>query len=317
MGVNGAQGGGGSSNVPPCSVDTAKCLADEDCCSGLCDAGACVPLGSTCTTAGNNCSTNSDCCSALCMDGLCSQASSYCVQVSDACESDLDCCSRLCNFGGSGLLGTCNEPPQGPANCKGIAGTVCGDCNECCSRLCEPFGESGVSICQGASGCRQTGEICASDDECCGGSPDSGLPGAGNASCVMADGASFGVCRNAMSCSPQGNVCHLQDYACSVSSASNRCCDGENANGSCILDEAGIPRCSGLSDTCLPAGTSCAMNEDCCENRCLPDASGLLTCLSTDECASQSSACTTSSDCCDGLNCRPQTNSGFGSCESE
>src|SRR5690606_804575 len=119
-----------------------------------------------------------------------------------------------------------------------------------------------VSICQGASGCRQTGEICAADDECCGGSSDSALPGAGNVVCVIDEDATFGVCRNAISCSPQGNVCHIQDYVCSVSAASNRCCGGDDAPGACILDEAGIPRCNGLPDECLAIGSACAMNED-------------------------------------------------------
>lgn len=315
VGVNGTQGGSGGSSIP-CIFDTNSCQTNRECCSGLCEQNLCVPLGSPCTTAGNRCEGNSDCCSALCSGGICSQASSYCAQTSDTCESDPDCCSRRCTLTTTGVLGTCGEAPQGPSNCKGIAGTVCGDCNECCSRLCSPFGDSGLSICQGASGCRQTGEICATDGECCGGAPDSALPGAGNVACIVEVGAAFGVCRNALSCSPQGNVCHIQDYACSVSSASNRCCDGEAALGTCMLDDVGIPRCNGLLD-CLDAGTPCAMNDDCCENRCLPNANGLLTCQAEDECVAELGGCTRSSDCCSRLDCKPSANSGFGKCEPE
>src|SRR5690606_27262967 len=202
VGVNGTQGGSGGSDIAPCRGDANSCQSNAECCSGLCEGDLCSALGSSCTTVGNSCSDNVDCCSGLCSEGSCSQESSYCVQARDACKSDLDCCSRLCTFGSTGLLGTCADAPQGPANCKGIAGSICGDCNECCSRLCTPFGNTGVSICQGASGCRQTGEICAADDECCGGSSDSALPGAGNVVCVIDEDATFGVCRNAISCSP-------------------------------------------------------------------------------------------------------------------
>ena len=38
----------------------------------------------------------------------------------------------------------------------------------CCSRSCAPWGATGVLICQPASGCHLVGDLCTSDDECCG-----------------------------------------------------------------------------------------------------------------------------------------------------
>lgn len=263
-----------------CISDGEACEQSAECCSGRCDQGTCAVLSTTCRTAGNACTAAAECCSGLCAaDGHCSLGSSYCVQPEDVCAAADDCCTGVCDIELGASLGVCAQAPSGASNCSGgLAGLLCSDCKTCCSRLCAPYGESGVSICMPAPGCKVTGELCTSDADCCGGDAEGGLPGAGNASCDIADGAEVGVCRNAMGCSPQGNVCHLQDYACSVSAASNRCCDG-SAAGSCELDPAGMPRCSGLGDACQPVGEACASSVDCCgEATCTPDGAGHLRC---------------------------------------
>ncbi|HSC87679.1 MAG TPA: hypothetical protein VLC09_10430, partial [Polyangiaceae bacterium] len=215
-----------------CTSDNEACTNDAECCGGKCENELCVPLNAACKTSGNTCDANTDCCSTLCQDGICALGASYCVQKGDVCRGSGDCCTGNCAIAEGEMLGTCGDAPDGPSNCSaGAAGTVCGDCNECCSRLCAPFGPSGVKICQPASGCRLTGELCRDDKDCCGGDETADLPGAGNVSCVKESGTSLGICRNAQSCSPQGNVCHFKDYTCSVSSAANKCCSGVGNSG--------------------------------------------------------------------------------------
>jgi hypothetical protein len=274
-------------------------------------------LTDLCVTSGNSCTENEQCCSGLCSGDRCDIQSSFCTQSNDICSADLECCSGVCNFGTDGTWGQCAEPPAGPANCTGIAGTLCEECNDCCSRLCVPFGDTGITVCQQAQGCRQTGEICQADTECCGGDADSELPGAGNVSCERAEGEDFGVCRNAMSCSPQGNACHLKDYACSVSAAANKCCAADGAEGECVLDDQGVPRCDGLSGACVEGGGSCAFDLDCCTSRCLPDAGGQLRCADAPTCQSAGQSCSSSADCCPTTMCQRLMNAPFGVCTSQ
>lgn len=300
-----------------CVSDSLDCSEDSDCCSGQCSGGVCAALADGCATSGNACDDNDECCSGLCLNEACDINSSFCSQVSDVCASDDECCSGTCVFSSSGYLGVCDEAPSGASNCNdGIAGTVCDSCNDCCSRLCVPFGATGTSVCQQAQGCRQTGEICQTDGECCGGEDNSPLPGAGNVSCDKRDEDRFGVCRNAMSCSPQGNACHFQDYACSVSAASNRCCGEDGYEGECVLDTQGVPRCAGLGNMCFESGESCAFDRDCCAGRCLPDVEGRLRCAAQLECQGEGAPCGSSADCCPQTICQRLTDSSFGACSA-
>ena len=107
-------------------------------------------------------------------------------------------------------------------------GTVCGDCTNCCSALCLPFARTGVKICQPASGCRVTNNLCSKDKDCCGGDPTSGLPGAGNVTCQLASNVSpaLGVCRNPLGCNPQGGICGLKNStSLACTNAREDCCD--------------------------------------------------------------------------------------------
>lgn len=311
-----AQGGGGG--APPCVSDGGVCTGGAECCSGACTAGACAALSTQCLTSGNACVTSEECCSGLCdTAGHCGLGSSYCAQPDDVCRSGADCCTGVCEVAEGATLGVCGAAPSGASNCSaGVAGLLCGDCNQCCSRLCAPYGDGTTSICTAASGCKVTGEICERDADCCGGDAASGLPGAGNSGCDRAEGAAVGVCRNAMGCSPLGNVCHMVDYACSVSSASNRCCDGATP-GICLLDASGIPRCGTEGDVCRAAGESCATSTECCDGRpCTLSEEGSLRCQS-EVCAPVGDSCTAASDCCTGLTCRTTVGSLAGECQEE
>lgn len=301
-----------------CAGDSDSCERDEECCSSTCQDGACLPLTDRCGTSGNNCVTNGECCSGLCWQGTCDADGSYCAQTDDACRSGTDCCSGVCTVEPGRVLGTCSAPPSGAANCQGgIAGTLCSECNDCCSRLCVPYGARGIFVCALAEGCRQTGELCAEDEECCGGDATTDLPGAGNVRCDKLDDAAYGVCRNAISCSPQGNVCHVQDYACGVSAAANKCCAAEGQTGTCRLDGQGVPRCDGLGGVCREDGAACAMNEDCCSGSCLPDEDGLLGCTSTAACFADGETCTAPSECCPGTTCSRVDGMSFGVCSED
>lgn len=299
-----------------CVSDGAGCTADAECCSGSCQDGSCVALSLTCLTSGNACADSAECCSRLCSAGRCSQGSSFCSQKNDICSQGAACCSGNCVVAAGRELGVCGEPPPGPSNCSaGVAGTVCDACNECCSRLCAPFGDSETKICQPAGGCRLTGEVCRGDLDCCGGDPNSGLPGAGNVSCFKEAGAELGICRNAMSCSPQGNVCHYQDYTCSVSAAANKCCSGDGGDGRCQLDQLGVPRCTALGeDDCREAGQTCSSAIDCCEGApCVADEDGVLRCQSA-ACGEAGASCSVTADCCAGTHCEQVVGTTTGIC---
>jgi hypothetical protein len=299
-----------------CISDNQTCdeTAGDFCCSGLCDDGTCTPLNTSCKTAGNSCDSGSECCSTLCLGGSCVLAASYCVQHGDACTTDGQCCSGLCTVAGGAVLGTCDQPPQAPANCSGVDGTVCSGCGECCSRLCAPFGTTGVFICQPASGCRVTGELCKQDSDCCGGEGSNTL-GEGNVTCEKEGGAEIGRCRNPQSCNPQGNVCHFKDYECGNSTSSNNCCGDLNKKlDFCRLDGSGIPRCQLDADQCVMQGDICATAGDCCDGLpCVPDGDGVLRC-SDQVCIPAGGACTSNGDCCPGNTCNIPPGESQGTC---
>src|SRR5690606_9709248 len=121
---------------------------------------------------------SADCCSQLCSDGFCLRQSSFCAQEGDICFMGGECCSHTCLMDPGASAGTCAAAPRGPSNCSaGIAGSLCSTCNDCCSRLCVPFGGEGLSVCAQAKGCKQTGELCSDDRDCCGGDASVPLPG--------------------------------------------------------------------------------------------------------------------------------------------
>jgi hypothetical protein len=304
-----------------CMSDAASCTIDSECCSGKCDQGQCGSLNPSCKTSGNECTSNDQCCSQLCDGGHCSLSASFCVQQGDVCSRDMDCCSSACTKADGAQLGICAEPPSGAANCSGqVDGTVCNGCGSCCSRLCAPYKDTGVSVCQPASGCHPTGGLCREDADCCG-SSGTGLPGDGNVRCEKDSGAAVGICRNPTGCNPQGNVCHYKNYTCSISSARNDCCAAPGNSGVCQLDRLGVPRCNGLGETCRMPSDTCASSDDCCDDRpCVADTIGVLRCYKSNtgdpSCVSSGGSCTVTGDCCRGTSCITELGSTRGSCSA-
>jgi hypothetical protein len=250
------------------------------------------------------------------------------VQPGDACAADGDCCTANCAIADGQTIGTCAAPPKGPTYCTKVDGMLCEGCGDCCSRLCAP-GPAGVSICQPASGCHVTGDLCKRDEDCCGGDATSGLPGAGNGSCQLDPSGKIGVCVNPMNggggnaCNPEGNVCHYladDNYTCSSSSARSDCCGPETPKFTmCKLDGLGVPRCLGVGE-CKAASETCASAADCCDKApCVPDASGALHCLAPPDgggpnCVPSDGACTINADCCPGGICNRPPGSTVGRC---
>jgi hypothetical protein len=329
---------GGQCSGKQCTADKGACTADGECCGGKCDAGTCTPLSTTCKTAGNPCAGNGDCCSALCQAGICSVAPSFCTQNGDACANDTDCCGGQCTKAAGASLGTCNVVvvPGGASGCT-PAGQACSGATtggslptcggDCCSRSCRPYAPTGVLICQPPSGCHPTGELCQTDNDCCGvlGSPGSTKTegGAGQSSdvhCSKAAGSTFGRCDQGKACSPAGSICRLATNSCD---ATDRCCAGtiQQHPLDCKQDALGIPRCTAVSDyDCKvsgppPAGTGCASSADCCDQPCVPNPSNNppFVCAGA-ACVTPGGACSTTSDCCSGSPCLLPAGSSKGTC---
>jgi hypothetical protein len=314
----------GKCSTDQCVSDGKACANDDACCSGSCGAEkVCAPLSTKCKTGGNECEANDDCCSGLCDDTKhCQAGSSFCIQPGDACSRDENCCTANCLIEDGHSVGVCADPPDGPAYCTKVDGMLCNGCGDCCSRLCAP-GPSGISICQPASGCHVTGDLCLKDTDCCGGDATSGLPGAGNGKCQLDASGKIGVCTNPVNggmnaCNPEGNVCHyLEDpgYACTSSAARSDCCGPETPKAlMCKLDALGVPRCLGIG-TCHGGGEVCASAADCCDNApCVPDGDGALHCLTGGACVPGGGSCTINGDCCPGGLCHREPGSTVGSC---
>jgi len=313
----------GRCSATSCIADNKACADSASCCGGNCSGGVCQALTKSCLTAGNPCADSAQCCSSLCQGGVCKLGSSFCIQAGDVCSDSATCCSGECKKG-TGMLGTCAAPPSGSTYCSdGVDGTVCSACNGCCSRLCAPYAPTGVRVCQPASGCRVNGDLCRKDSDCCG-AAGTGLPGDGNVVCEIEVGKLVGICRNPHGCNPQGNVCHYQNYTCSISSARDDCC-APTGKGVCQIDTLGVPRCSGLGNTCRQGGETCSSAMDCCNRApCVPDPSGVLHCYGPpstgidggvpSKCVPGGGPCSINGDCCVGTTCIQPIGTTQGTC---
>ncbi len=318
-----------------CTQDGDSCSADGECCGGRCESGSCAPVnegsGATCKSSGNACDDAGDCCSGLCnSEGLCGIGASFCVQRNDVCSVDSQCCQGVCIVEEGREVGYCGTQESGGTRCgeKLIAGEVCdGDCGQCCSRTCAPYGPSGVTICQLPTGCRTDGELCRSADDCCGGNPDSTVPGAGTAECVRVNpDDEVGRCKVG-ACNPDGAICGSPDdgtAACDGSlSAPNgeKCCgtkepDWEGGNA-CVADSLRVPRCSTIPGGCVDVGGDCATSDDCCEGLpCVQNEDGRFVCYDPPggSCVDAGGPCTTNADCCVGAICIAQPGQSTGVC---
>jgi len=326
----------GTCSTGQCVSDGESCGSDGECCGGDCgDDNTCVALNPSCNTLGNSCTVNSDCCSAFCdEDGLCATEASFCTQTGDVCVSGAQCCGGVCDKAEGAELGLCGVAlADGAGNDCLVAGEVCGGvyesgmelaCNtdeskSCCSRSCAPFGPTGIMICQPASGCRPTGEICREDTDCCGAD---GLPNgspqkeSSNVVCSKSPGATIGRCANWNQCNPAGNTCRLATIECSQEA---RCCSGNAINEeTCHPDALGIPRCTiavggpDCTDPSALAGNECASSADCCGLPCVPNPEGGFVCGGA--CVPDGGDCSTTSDCCSGLICEIPSGQSSGTC---
>jgi len=312
----------GVCDYPQCTSDNGACTVNGDCCSQQCTSGTCKALNTTCKTLGNQCTGNTQCCSGLCAGGTC-QPSSFCGQGGDSCYTNIDCCTGTCTIASGQTLGTCAaSAPSGPANCGMVDGQLCGGggtggtvttfdggvppCGgPCCSRSCAPWGPTGVLVCQPASGCHPTGDLCQKDSDCCG---SAGLP-YGGPKPVTCDN---GICRLATGCQPNGDVCKLQTTSCN---SRCDCCSGNcETMDTCKQDNVGVPRCA--SPQCVNPGSSCASSADCCNGApCVPNPGGNppYVCYQS-ACVPSCGSCTNNADCCPGESCVMAAGSTQGTC---
>jgi hypothetical protein len=218
---------------------------------------------------------------------------------------------------GTATLGTCQLVPASGASQCTSAGEVCGagaDYNgtdplptcggECCSRACFPYGPGGILVCQPPSGCHPTGELCATDNDCCGGGnqPDADKA---NVHCSISPGFTVGRCDQGNVCAPAGDICKLATNSCNDT---DRCCAGtvQTHPDVCRKDNLGIPRCGADStidctDPSSHVGEVCATSADCCGLPCTGSPEVGFFCQGG--CQNPGSGCTTDADCCSGSPC--------------
>jgi hypothetical protein len=261
---------------------------------------------------------------------------SYCIQPGDVCYRSTDCCTGLCEKAAGAAAGVCKAiATTGSGSCT-QDGVVCSDCTNCCSRNCAPYARSGVKICQPASGCKLTNNLCQKSSDCCGGDPTASVEGAGNVTCELAAGLSppLGTCRNPMGCQPRGNVCGKRDGDNNMCGGNARedCCDCPPPKFNCCKpDNVGIYRCfgggsgtcptgyTGKAPCCIAGGERCQFSAECCDGTpCVPDDQGVLRCLARPPagtaCVNTDGRCTTTGDCCSGLTCDITPGQTYGRC---
>jgi hypothetical protein len=221
----------------------------------------------------------------------------------------VECCGGACNKAAGATFGVCGiAPASGVGGCT-VDGLLCpaGGCDKnCCSHSCGPFGAiSTFDICEPASGCKPTGDLCANDTDCCGDYAPN------NVKCSKTVPTQpLGRCDQGNNCNAAGQICKLPAYCTGV----NNCCEPVFADGGavpksycnntpdncCRKDALGIPRCLEIASDCLanppPAGTKCATSADCCGKPCV---GGI--CQGT--CVPTSGGCSTTADCCTGVPC--------------
>ncbi|HEY3451204.1 MAG TPA: hypothetical protein VGK67_32905 [Myxococcales bacterium] len=302
---------GGTCGRQLCKQAGSACGAPGECCSGLCNAGTCAALPTSCTTLGEACTNGYECCSKNCQGGLCLRASS-CSAAGDICYTALDCCNGQCDLPAAGGPGVCaaGVTVPGATNC-GIGGEPCAGSGNCCSHLCLDLG-SGQPTCVLGSGCRERGEICVEDSECCGSSSSGVFCSKAFASDLV------GRCSNKQACQPVGNCCGLG------ANCEQACCDGKKAV--CKIDAQGLSRCFGGGSVCpngydgldpaccIAPGDSCVFRDQCCNLLpCVP-INGTYVCQQP-QCIAAGEACvpggTLAEACCNELPCLSDGAGGF------
>jgi hypothetical protein len=230
---------------------------------------------------------------------------------------------------GTTTIGTCALVPSSGASSCTSTGELCGagadyngtdplpNCGgDCCSRACFPYGPHGILVCQPPSGCHPTGELCTTDDDCCGGGnqPDADKA---HTTCNKEPGFNIGRCSQGNMCAPAGDICRLDAFQCNDTAD---CCAGNVHQHPevCAQDNLGVPRCivtGGNTDCTDPSshvGQVCATSADCCGLPCTGSPEVGFFCQAG--CQNPGSGCTNDADCCSGSPCNIPAGSTTGTC---
>ena len=228
---------GGRDDAAACTATGAACTKSTECCTANCNAtsGKCDAPNTLCKLPGKSCVTGNECCTFSCIGGTCS--SKQCVADNLACGNDNECCGGTCAPDGLGG-GKC--APLGP---KPTAGNPCVANGDCASSYCNN------GVCASPSFCVQTGDVCSTAAECCGGL------------CTIAAGKTLGLCVVAPAsgggnCLNAGIVCPqtVPPALCGGQCCSKSCAPFAPTNVNVCQPESG----------CRVTGSICMKDADCC-----------------------------------------------------
>jgi hypothetical protein len=230
---------GGRADAADCKPVAQTCATSGDCCSANCNATThqCTAPVNACKASGVACVTGNECCTFSCIGGTCS--TKQCVADNLACATDPECCGGKCAPNGAGG-GTCT-----PLNGGGPAtsGNPCTTNAGCASSFCNN------GICTNPSFCAQTGDVCSTGGECCGGV------------CTIAAGNTLGLCSVATA-SGAGN-CLNAGIVC-PQTMPPALCGGQCCSKSCApYAPTGVDVCQPESG-CRVTGSICMKDNDCC-----------------------------------------------------
>ncbi len=214
--------------------------------------------GRLCRENGTSCIIGAECCSSRCVAGVCLEPGS-CAGPGVACTSRDACCSGRCEP----VVGTTNQTCLNYCLADGAA---CSIPLDCCSMGCHA-GTCGAPIC-GAEGAP-----CTTAADCC--------------SEICA--ASLGVCRS----DEANTVCRATGESCDADDNDDGDIEGPRCCGACAV---ALGRCDFGPGPCLPTGSLCMADTDCCRGSCAADAGGIPVC--TAPCLADGTACISGGDCC-------------------
>jgi hypothetical protein len=272
-----------------CAIVSNECQENADCCSGLCSAGLCAPLGPppppgppACSPAGEACNAPADCCAQVCNPSTDEANPNRCAllpgcrEQGELCLTAADCCDSVCSPDKSGVLRCASLGPCPTADtrpCDRQVGDVCKNSNECCSRACVATTD-GISRCAPAPGCRPGCDLCTQNSDCC------------SNSCQV-NPAGIGRCAVPTGLLPEGEVCNT-DAQCSQDLGVTQC----------VEDPTGLTakRCRLNGPAFLDDGAACSLASLCKGGHCLPASEGGYACSST--CVQENQPCTARADCC-------------------
>jgi hypothetical protein len=281
----GGQGGAGGGPAP-CQPPGGRCDRPVDCCDGApCLDGTCGDV--VCKPDGVACTSDAECCGAVCgADAVCgpdpacshdectpggplAPSCSSCTEL--VCSVDPQCCmiqwSDACVAEAQGFCGI----PCGQCQPDGVG---CSSPEQCCSGVC------GDGVCGG--GCLPDGNLCMADFQCC-----SFVCGMGI--CGFSPGCSHDVCQVGDPLDPGCTMCTAQ--ICAVDAF---CCQSF-WDDLCVDEVASV--CGQMCGGCLPNGSVCMLDGDCCSMNCGPGnhCNGPM-------CTPDGGMCQVDGDCCN-ANC--------------